>query len=222
MEGRVLDIGAGTGTIGSFLAERYEYVGVEPDPTSHAVAVARIGRRGLVHNAAIEEFEAPGEFDLVCAFEVLEHIEDDAVALSGWSRYLRSGGSIVVSVPQGRGRFSDGDARLGHFRRYDPPELEDKLRAAGFADVVTVMYGSPWGNVQEAIRRIAFRLRPSEKSLSERTAESARFLQPPAWGVQATRAIAMPIRYVQRPLARRGIGTGVVAVGRLPDGSTSP
>ena len=139
-----------------------------------------------------------------------------------WARYLRTGGSIVVSVPQGHGRFSEGDARLGHFRRYDPPELEEKLRAAGFADVVTVMYGSPWGNVQEAIRRIAFRLRPSEKSLSERTAESARFLQPPAWGVQATRAISMPFRYLQRPLARRGVGTGVVAVGRLPDGSTSP
>jgi SAM-dependent methyltransferase len=219
--GRVLDIGAGTGTIGSFLAERYQYVGVEPDPVSHAIAAERIGKRGVVHNAVIEHFEAAGEFDLVCAFEVLEHIEDDAGALSRWSRYLRPGGSIVVSVPQGNDRFSEGDARLGHFRRYDPPELEGKVRAAGFTEVATVVYGSPWGNVQETIRRVAFRLRPSEKSIAERTAESARFLQPPAWGVHATRAVSIPLRYVQRPLARRGIGTGVVAIGRLPDGSVS-
>ena len=53
--GRVLDIGAGTGTIGSFLADRYEYVGVEPDPISHAVASGRIGPRGIVHNLAIED-----------------------------------------------------------------------------------------------------------------------------------------------------------------------
>jgi SAM-dependent methyltransferase len=214
--GRVLDIGAGTGTIGSFLADRYEYVGVEPDPISHAAARERIGQRGVVHNIAFEEIVPAGDFDLVCAFEVLEHIEDDGDALSLWVRHLRPGGSIIVSVPQGRERFSEGDARLGHFRRYDPPELAGKLRDAGLTDVVTVVYGSPWGNAQEAIRRVAFRLRPSAKSRAERTAESARFLQPPAWGVQATRAVSVPFRYVQRPLASKGIGTGVIALGRLP------
>lgn len=215
--GRVLDIGAGTGTIGSFLADRYEYVGVEPDPVSHAVATRRIGGRGVVHNIAIENLEPAGDFDLVCAFEVLEHIEDDTAALSLWVRHLRPGGFIVVSVPQGRERFSEGDARLGHFRRYDPPELVEKLSDAGCVDVVAVVYGSPWGNVQEAIRHAAFRLRPSGKSRAERTAESARFLQPPPWGVQATRAVSVPLRYVQRPLAGAGIGTGVIALGRLPD-----
>jgi len=218
--GRVLDIGAGTGTIGSFLADRYDYVGVEPDPISHAVASERIGPRGIVHNAAIETLDPAGDFDLVCAFEVLEHIEDDAGALSLWARHLRPGGTIVVSVPQGRERFSEGDARLGHFRRYDPPELAGKLRDAGFVNVETVVYGSPWGNVQEAIRHAAFRLRPSAKSRAERTAESARFLQPPSWGVHATRAFAFPLRYAQRPLATKGIGTGVIAVGRLPDDGT--
>jgi SAM-dependent methyltransferase len=220
--GRILDIGAGTGTIGSFLADRYEYVGVEPDPISHAVARERIGLRGVVHCGAIEQLDPAGDFDVVCAFEVLEHIEDDVEALSLWVRHLRPGGFMVVSVPQGRDRFSEGDARLGHFRRYGPPELAGKLRAAGLTGVETVVYGSPWGNVQEAIRHLAFRLRPSPKPLAERTAESARFLQPPAWGAHATHALSIPFRYLQRPLASRGVGTGVIAVGRLPDGETRP
>jgi SAM-dependent methyltransferase len=220
--GRVLDIGAGTGTIGSFLADRYEYVGVEPDPISHTVASERIGTRGVVRNIAIEKLDPAGDFDLVCAFEVLEHIDDDADALSLWSRHLRPGGSIIVSVPRGRDRFSEGDARLGHFRRYDPPELAGKLRDAGFTSVETVVYGSPWGNGQEAVRGVVFRLRPSVKPLAERTAESARFLQPPAWGAHATHAISVPLRYIQRPLASRDVGTGVIAVGRLPDGDTPP
>jgi SAM-dependent methyltransferase len=169
---------------------------------------------------AIEILDPAGDFDVVCAFEVLEHIEDDADALSLWARHLRPGGSIVVSVPQGHERFSEGDARLGHFRRYDPPALAGRLRDAGLVNVETVVYGSPWGNVQEAIRHAAFRLRPSAKSRAERTAESARFLQPPSWGVLATRAISVPLRYAQRPLAGKGIGTGVVAVGRVPDDET--
>ena len=217
--GRVLDIGAGTAGVGSFLADRYEYVAIEPDPVSYAAAVERIGSRGIVRNMSFEDLPPEGEFDLVCAFEVLEHVDDDRGALAGWMRYLRPGGSMIVSVPQGRDRISEGDARLGHFRRYDPAELEGKLRDAGLAYVTSVVYGSPWGNAQEAVRRVAFRVRPSGKSRAERTAESGRFLQPPAWGARATRAVSLPFRSVQRPLARRGVGTGVIARGRLPTAS---
>src|SRR5437867_2509309 len=93
--GRLLDIGAGTATIGSFLADRYEYVGVELDPVSHAAAEKRIGARGQVHNSPIEALAPAGDFDVVCAFEVLEHIEDDEAALALWARHLRPGGTIV-------------------------------------------------------------------------------------------------------------------------------
>ena len=212
----MLDIGAGTAAIGSFLADRYEYVAIEPDPVSYAAAVERIGSRGVVRNMPFEKLPPEGAFDLVCAFEVLEHVEDDRGALARWAEHLCPGGSMIVSVPQGRERFSEGDARLGHFRRYDPADLEEKLRDAGLGDVSSVVYGSPWGNAQEAVRRIAFRLRPSGKSRAERTAESARFLQPPAWGSRATQAVSLPFRYLQRPLAGKGVGTGVIARGSLP------
>ena len=213
---RVLDIGAGTGTVGSLLAERYTYVGLEPDPASHAVATQRIGAHGIVHNSSAEQFNPAADFDLVCAFEVLEHIEDDAGALATWASCLCPGGALLVSVPGGRERFAAGDERVGHLRRYDPQELVGKLLDAGLADVVTVAYGSPWGNLQEAIRHLVFTLRPSGKSPAELTAESARFLQPPTWSAYATRALAVPLRFVQRPLSDRGIGTGLIGFGRVP------
>lgn len=213
---RVLDIGAGTGGFGSFLAERYEYVGVEPDPISFEAASRRIGGRGVLHNCAIEDLEPASDFDLVCAFEVLEHIEDDRAALSLWVRHLRPAGSLLVSVPRGRHRFAAGDEQVGHLRRYDPEDLTRILAGAGLEGIRTTVYGSPWGNLQEAVRGVVFRLRPNRRTMQERTHASGRSFQPPRWGAYVTSAVSFPMRLVQRPFARKNVGTGLVGIGRLP------
>lgn len=213
--GRVLDIGAGSGSLGSLLAERFEYVGIEPDRTSYEKARLRLGKRGRVLNRSFEEFVADEPFDLVCAFEVLEHIEDDAAALQQWTRVLRPGGWLLVTVPHGRARFGPGDERMGHFRRYEAGDLTSLLEAAGLRQTSAVVFASPWGNVQEAVRNIVFRLRPSRMAIAARTAESGRFLHPPGWASVVPRAVAVPLSGLQRPLSRRGIGTSLAGLGRL-------
>jgi 2-polyprenyl-3-methyl-5-hydroxy-6-metoxy-1,4-benzoquinol methylase len=75
--GRLLEVGAGLGSVGALLAERFEYVGLEPDPTSFATARERVGTRGRVLNSTVEQLESSEMFDVLCAFEVLEHLEDD-------------------------------------------------------------------------------------------------------------------------------------------------
>jgi SAM-dependent methyltransferase len=213
---RVLDVGTGQGTVGSFLAERYDYVGIEPDPVSWATARRRIGNRGTVLNCTIEELPRSPKFDLVCSFEVLEHLEDDAAALTSWTNQLHPGGWVLVSVPLGRERFGAEDRRVGHFRRYDVADVEELFRQATLEYVAHTVYGSPLGNLREAIQNAVFTVRPSERSIAERTAESGRLLEPAPWLAAATHAVALPFRYLQRPLGARGIGTGIVALGRLP------
>lgn len=75
-------------------------------------------------------FEA--EFDVICAFDVIEHVDDDNAVLREIYRACRPGGGIVLTVPQHRWLWSYKDEMACHKRRYTRLELDEKVRAAGF------------------------------------------------------------------------------------------
>jgi SAM-dependent methyltransferase len=70
--------------------------------------------------------------DLVVAFDVLEHIEDDEAAVAQVFRALRPGGRYVVAVPCDPRLWSAHDEAVGHVRRYTRASLTAVLRAGGF------------------------------------------------------------------------------------------
>ena len=212
----LLEIGAGLGSAGVLLAQRYEYVGLEPDRVSFAVAARRIGELGTVLELSAEDYRPHEAFDIACAFEVLEHIENDRAALASWLRLVRPNGWLLVSVPAGAGRFAAGDVNVGHYRRYDRADLVSALEAAGLDDIQVVTYGFPLGYALEAIRNFGARRAARPGSRDERTAASGRWLQPPASAAQLTRFASLPFRYAQRPFASTAWGTGLVARARKP------
>ena len=75
------------------------------------------------------------EFDLVGAFDVIEHIDDDAAVLRSVHGALRPGGSLLLSVPQHPALWSAQDEHAFHVRRYTAGGLRRRLDEAGF-DVV--------------------------------------------------------------------------------------
>jgi SAM-dependent methyltransferase len=212
-----LEIGCGQGAFGARLADEMPYLGVEPDESSYQVARRRIEPHGGKVLHGIHRAVPKGTtYDLVCAFEVLEHIDDDKGALMEWALLVRPGGHLVMSVPAFQARFGAMDAHAGHFRRYSPTELESRLVEAGFTDVEIIVYAWPLGYALEAVRnRIdAKKLADAgDASVEELTAASGRTFQPTGRAMGAfVNAATIPFRYLQR--ARPNAGTGLVAVAR--------
>ena len=212
---RILEIGAGLGSFGALLSARYEYVGLEPDLASYEVARKRVSESGLLVNETAERFESTEHFDLVCAFEVLEHMRDDRAVLAGWLRHLRPGGAVLVSVPFSRDRFGPWDRRAGHHRRYDEADIVETMTSVGLGSIETVVYGFPLGRLLEVVRNAVARLDREQETMDERTARSGRQLQPPDWAAASTRIVSAPFRLAQRPFSRSRYGTGIVALGEL-------
>lgn len=62
-------------------------------------------------------------FDLLCAFDIIEHVEDDRRVFRELSRVARDDATIIFSVPLHPGRWTAFDDLVGHVRRYDLDEL---------------------------------------------------------------------------------------------------
>jgi SAM-dependent methyltransferase len=215
--GRVLEIGCGLGGFGARLAARYDYTAVEQDATSYSAARPGIeAAGGRILHGSHDDVDGSA-FDLVCAFEVLEHIEDDDAAVAAWVGRIAPGGWLIVSVPARPDRFGEWDQAVGHYRRYRPDQLEGVLVRAGLQDVNMTHYGWPLGFLTESVRhRLVRRPGQTEKAdaMADRTASSGRRFQPRSVTGLAVRAAVAPFLVLQ---ARRpGDGVGLVAVGRKP------
>lgn len=134
---RVLEIGAGIGNMSAFLVDRERIVLTDTEPYYIDRLRARFAGRPHV---AVAELRLPGvaprlvaeRFDTVVCLNVLEHIEDDRASLSAMRDLLQPGGRLVLLVPALRVLYGTLDEALGHFRRYAPDEVTEKLGAVGF------------------------------------------------------------------------------------------
>jgi SAM-dependent methyltransferase len=89
-------------------------------------------REGYCTAGCAEALPFPDEcFDLVCAFEIVEHVPDDRTVLQEIARVLKRGERFIFSVPLHMEYWTRYDELAGHVRRYDPGMLESLLRHHG-------------------------------------------------------------------------------------------
>jgi SAM-dependent methyltransferase len=133
----MLEIGCGTGFVLAGIRRALPHLrltGTELLEEGLAIAARRLPNVDLQRLDATE-MSYVDEFDVVGAFDVLEHIEDDVGALHGCGRALRPGGVLLLTVPQHEWLWSPIDVYSQHVRRYRRAELLTKLETAGLAPV---------------------------------------------------------------------------------------
>lgn len=148
---KLLEIGCGAGALLYDLNRiGFSVQGLETSDEARIVA-GRI-TRSCPHPYPIHptpQADWDGRFDLVCAFDVLEHIEDDHTAVDQWQRWLAPGGKLVLSVPAHRHRWGEGDAWAGHWRRYDRQDIRELVQSHGLQIEHFECYGFPLANATE-------------------------------------------------------------------------
>jgi SAM-dependent methyltransferase len=217
--GSFVEMGAGTGTLTREFTNR-GFTGMAYDP-------GEIARRHLRQSFAdrqlrvVEKLEdiPAGAADYLLAFEVLEHIPDDAPALLSWTAKLHNGGQVLISVPAHQRKFGASDRRVGHVRRYERSDVVNLLESCGYQEVRVVNYGFPLGNITRWAS-IAFDRANEpgdEAELLSRGVDSG-IRQPRAVNKVsriATSRNLRPFTSTQRWFYSRDWGDGYVATGRL-------
>ncbi|MBW2232892.1 MAG: class I SAM-dependent methyltransferase [Deltaproteobacteria bacterium] len=158
--GSVLEMGCGAGALLHELARR-GYTGVGVEMSLDARGLAEHILEGVDGMSVIGELPnaAPGSFDYLLSFEVLEHIEDDRAALGHWVDYLRPDGVAVISVPAHRSKWNITDRLAGHYRRYNRDDVRRLIEGAGLEIEQLQTYGWPASWFIERIRLIAYAIR---------------------------------------------------------------
>ena len=132
---RILEVGCGTGGNIAMLTRWGEVVAFEPDEFAREHAQREAVR--LSTAVCVADGRCPdgmpdvGHFDLICMFDVLEHIAEDARTLSALGERLRSGGRILLTVPAYPLLWGPHDQFLHHQRRYTRRSLCATVRSAG-------------------------------------------------------------------------------------------
>ena len=120
---RILEVGCGTGHNLAMLGEFGKVDALELDEEARTLAEQRLGR--AVHNAPLPELSGIDDaaYDLIGAFDVIEHIDDDSAALRSIAGKLKPGGKLVMTVPAHQWMWSAHDVVNHHKRRYSKRAL---------------------------------------------------------------------------------------------------
>lgn len=204
---RLLDVGCGTGGMLSLLRDFGHASGIDLSPEAVQLAQERHGAGVAVHVGGIPGgLPGPGSLDVVTAFDVVEHIEDDLAAVTALREVLVPGGFFVCTVPAFGFLWSEHDDLNHHKRRYTAPGLRALLEQADL-EVVELSYFNTW------LFPLVAGVRVARKRTGRRSGASDLALPPPLVNRMLTAVFGS-----ERALVGRGrklpFGVSLIAVAR--------
>lgn len=130
-----MEVGCGTGFVLAGLNRAFPSMaltGTEIYSKGLSYAASRLPQGTALLQMDGRKIPFTDEFDLIGAFDCLEHIEEDETVLKEMHRALKPGGGVIFSVPQHPFMWSANDDAAFHKRRYTRNELQQKMQKAGF------------------------------------------------------------------------------------------
>lgn len=139
-QGNILEIGSGIGNISKFFIEdgskicltdiRESYCETLTNLYGSKYNVLGIESIDLVDANFDEKYEAHiGQYNSVFALNVVEHIQDDQLAINNATKLLRPKGTLIILVPSYQFLYNGFDEGLEHYRRYNVPSLQNLIEA---------------------------------------------------------------------------------------------
>lgn len=140
----IVDIGCGSGAMLRMLHGFGHVTGLEMFEDAVTWCRTQYGDFADIELARIpDDLPDDGRYDVACAFDVVEHIEDDRAAVARIHDLVRPGGLFVSAVPAFPSLWGDTDVLSHHFRRYRRGPYCDLMRGAGF-EVERATYFNTW------------------------------------------------------------------------------
>ncbi len=160
----ILDVGCGTGATAVEFSRFGRVTALDRSPD--ALAFARTRHDGaLVASEADRLPFANACFDLVLAFDIVEHVDDDLAMLADLARVVRPGGAVAIHVPAWPSLWSAHDVALEHKRRYTRSALRELILTSGLT-IETLTWSSM------TILPAAFAIRLARRLMPRRPDES--------------------------------------------------
>ncbi len=199
---RILEVGCGAGGNLQLLTPLGDVSALEPDDESRAYVAERYKMKvegGLLPDGLPYP---PGSFDLVCAFDVIEHVDEDAASVAALAKLLKPGGAILTTVPAYQWMWSPHDEAHHHKRRYALPAYRALFEQAG-------LKVERAGHFNTLLLPLAVVQRFAKKLLKIDSSDDA---MPPPWlNGLLTRAFA-----AERSLFPMPVGLSIILAARKP------